>query len=160
MADLITHGAAAILVKAGSGWRHVPVFVAGTLAPDVFSRVPAIITGLVHVHLVALPTQAMTIWQPLHQPVGMTLLAYLLCLFFEVSVRRAVFWNLLGGMAVHLALDLLQGHHGAGYLLALPFSGVSFELDLVGSESTVWFSLPLALLALIVARRRQSQAAG
>ena len=151
MADLITHGAAAVLLKAGTSWRYTAVFVLGTVTPDVFSRVPAIALGLVHVHLTPLPVQLLTLWQPMHQPLGMTLLAYVLCHFFSASIRAQVFWNLLGGMALHLGLDLLQGHHGAGYQLGFPLTGDVWELGWIGSESTVFFSLPLAVVAGAVA---------
>ena len=156
VADLVTHGAAAVLLKGGMGWRYTAVFVAGTLMPDVFSRVPAIALGWVHVHLIPLPVQAMTLWQPLHQPLGMLLMAYLLCHFFEARHRESIFWNLLGGMAFHLGLDLLQDHHGVGYQLAFPFSENVWELGLIGSEATVPIAVPLALIAFLVVRRHQA----
>ncbi len=154
MADLVTHAASAVLVKAGTGWRLPAVFVLGTLAPDLFCRVPSIVLGVIHNYVMELPPVATHIWQPLHQPVGMTLLAYLLCLLFQERVRMAVFFNLLGGMALHLVLDMLQDHHGAGYQLLFPFSTHAVEWGLIGSESTVYWAIPLAVLAGLVIRKR------
>ena len=76
MADLLTHGAAAVLVKAATRWRMAPVFVAGTLAPDMLSRAPAIGLGLIHRHIIELPPALMYGWDPMHQPIGMVLLAF------------------------------------------------------------------------------------
>ena len=147
MADLLSHGAAAVLVKAGTRWRMVPVFVAGTLAPDMLSRAPAIGLGLVHRHVTELPPIMSYGWDPVHQPVGMVILAYFLCMLFAAEVRRSIFWNLLGGMALHLLVDMLQDHHGVGYLLAYPFSNFIFEFGWVGSEDSVYVAPVLAALA-------------
>ena len=154
MADLVTHAASAVLVKSATGWRYPAVFVLGTLAPDVFCRIPAIVLGAIHNFMVELPPAATHIWQPLHQPVGMILLAYLMCLFFKDTVRRPVFWNLLGGMALHLALDLIQDHQGAGYQLFFPLDSRGYELGLMGSEATVFWAIPLAVLAGFMVRKR------
>ena len=157
MADLVTHGAAAVLVKAATGWRMAPVFVAGTFVPDVASRVPSIGLGLVHVHLVRLPEWLLFAWEPMHQPFGMLILAYLLCMFFPVAVRRSVFTNLMGGMFLHLLLDVFQSHHGAGYMLMFPFGTTSFEFGWIGSEATVPFAIPLGLLsAWVMYKRKQT----
>jgi hypothetical protein len=152
VADLITHAAVAVIVKAGTGWRMPAVFVAGTVLPDVASRVPAISLGYIHVHLAPIPEWLLFAWEPMHQPLGMTLLAYLVSLFFRVSVRPLVFLNLLGGMALHLALDVLQSHHGAGYMLGFPFGTQAFELGWIGSEATVPLAVPLCAVAWWLAR--------
>jgi hypothetical protein len=136
----------------------MPVFVAGTLAPDVCSRAPAIALGWVHREVVPLPPVLTYGWDPLHQPVGMVIFAYLLALLFEASQRRVVFMNLIGGMALHLALDLLQDHHGVGYLLAYPFSIWVFELGWMGSEDSVYAAPVLALLAAWAWRVRKRDA--
>lgn len=158
MADLLTHSAAAVLVKAGTQWRMVPVFVAGTLAPDVLSRAPAIGLGLVHRHIVPLPAGLTYGWDPIHQPVGMLLLAYVLAMLFAQDVRKSVFYNLLGGMFLHLAVDLLQDHQGVGYLLAYPFSDWIFELGWVGSEDSVYVAPVLAAAAAVAVYVRRRDA--
>jgi hypothetical protein len=155
--DLLTHGAAAVLLKVGVRGRFIPVFVLGTVMPDLCSRVPAIGLGYVHVHLVRVSPFLTHGWQPLHQPIGLVLLAFLTCFLFQETVRSSVFWNLLGGMALHLGLDVLQSHHGAGYLLGFPFSDFAWELGVIGSEATVGWAIPLSLLAWFVYRYRASQ---
>ena len=154
MADLLSHGAAAVLVKAATLWRMVPVFVAGTLAPDMLSRAPAIAMGWVHRELIPLHPMLTYGWDPLHQPVGMLILAYVLSMLFAQEQRRSVFLNLVGGMALHMGLDLLQDHQGVGYLLAYPFSDVLFELGWIGSEDSVLVAPVLAAGALIAIRVR------
>ena len=154
VADLLTHGAAALVVKAATSVRMASVFVAGTLLPDVASRVPSIGLGLVHVHIMRVPEWMLFAWEPLHQPFGMVLLAYLLSMLFSAQIRPAVFLNLLGGMALHMMLDLLQSHHGAGYMLMFPFSTASFELGWIGSEATVPAALPLVVFAIWLVRKR------
>ena len=153
MADLMTHTAVAVIVKASVGWRMPAVFVAGTLLPDIASRVPAIALGYIHVHLVELPRWVLFAWEPMHQPVGMVLFAYCVSLWFTAGQRVPVFLNLLGGMALHMLLDVLQSHHGAGYMLAFPIHTVAFEFGWIGSEATVPFAIPLCLVAGWLARR-------
>ena len=156
MPDLLTHGAVATLVKAGTRGPMPAVFVLGTLLPDLCSRVPAISMGYIHVHIVPLPDVLTHGWQPMHQPVGLVLLAYVVTMMFPERMRRTVFGNVLGGMAVHMALDLLQDHHGAGYLIGFPFWTGTFELGWMGSEATVWWALPLTALAAVVIRYRKN----
>ena len=157
MADLLTHGAAAVLTKVGTRGRFIPVFVLGTVMPDLCSRVPAIVMGYIHVHMIRVPSLLTHGWQPMHQPVGLVLLAFLASFFFREAVRASVFWNLLGGMALHLALDVLQSHHGAGYLLGFPFTDIAWELGLIGSEATVGWAIPLCILAWFSYRYRAPQ---
>ena len=66
MADLLTHGAAAVLVKASTRWEMASVFVVGTFMPDVASRVPSIGLGWVHVHLMQLPEFLLFAWVKIH----------------------------------------------------------------------------------------------
>ena len=155
MADLVTHSALAVMLKASTRGALPAVFVLGTVLPDLCSRVPAISLGYVHVHIARLPSVATHGWQPLHQPLGMLLLSYLVAMMFQESARRAVFANLLGGMALHLLVDLLQDHHGAGYLIGFPVWTGSFEFGLIGSEATVWWAVPLAIAAWALTRTRR-----
>ena len=159
MADLITHSALAVIVKASTGWRMPAVFVAGTLLPDIASRVPAIGLGYIHVHLAEIPRWILFAWEPMHQPLGMVVCAYLASLFFSASHRFTVFLNLLGGMVLHMFLDVLQSHHGAGYMLAFPFHKSTFEFGWIGSEATAPFAVPLSLIAGWLVLRRSKRAA-
>ncbi len=156
VADLLSHGAVAVLAKAGTRWNMAPVFVAGTVAPDVFSRVPALTLGWVHTQVMALPPLLTFGWDVMHQPFGMLVLAYLLAQFFGSTIRRTVFLNLVGGMALHIVFDMLQYHFGAGYLLLFPFSDWAFEFGWIGSEDTVWVA-PVLVAAAVWATRHQNR---
>jgi hypothetical protein len=68
----------------------------------------------------------------------MIVLAFTLAQLFPAAVRRAIFWNLFGGMLLHLALDVLQSHLSSGYLLLWPLSTTGFELRWMGSEDSVF----------------------
>ena len=155
MADLVTHAAAGALVKAGTRGPHAAAFIAGNLLPDLLCRLPAMVCTGVNQHVVELPPLLLYGWSPLHMPAGMLLSAWLLSLLFGADVRRGVFWNLLGGMALHLGLDMLQSHLGVGYALLFPVSYQTFELGWIGSEATVPVALPLAALAWWLWRRRR-----
>ena len=121
MADLITHACTALLWRAWRPRAHTPSFVAGSLLPDLLSRVPAI--GLTRLHDQlgwGIPDGLIYGFSPLHLPIGMLLSSYVLALLFPAEQRRGVFRAILGGMALHLAVDLLQNHLGAGYAPVLP----------------------------------------
>ena len=66
VADLITHGCVALLVKAGTGGPQVATFVAGTLLPDLLSRAPSI--ALTRLRGLGLPVHEALIygWTPTH----------------------------------------------------------------------------------------------
>ncbi|MFT5686485.1 MAG: hypothetical protein ACI8RZ_007441 [Myxococcota bacterium] len=156
MADLVTHAAVGLLIKATTSRRHAAVFVAGTLLPDLLSRLPSMVCSAARV-VVEVPSLLIYGWDPLHTPAGMLLSSYAISLLFTADQRRGVFLNLLGGMLLHMAVDLLQSHLGVGYPLLFPFSTRAFELGLIGSEATVPLAIPLAALAVFVWRRGQSE---
>lgn len=158
MADLLTHWSLAVLVKAGIGWRDVPLFVAGSLLPDLMARLPPLALELVARPLGGAPAWLSYMWVPMHLPVGMLVLAFVLCLLFPVHRRRLVFANLLGGMALHLGVDILQDHLGVGYQLLFPAWGRPFELGIYGSEDSVLVAPLLSAAALAVWWRRRSRA--
>ncbi|MCB9777697.1 MAG: hypothetical protein H6742_03965 [Alphaproteobacteria bacterium] len=163
MPDLLTHGAAGLLVGWGLLGRRAgpwtPVFALGCLLPDALARVPGILTGEIHTKLHPLPDLLLYGFEPLHQPAGMALAAAALAAAFADGQRLRAFVALFGGMSFHLALDLLQHHEGAGHLLLFPLSDQSCELGLVGSEDSVYVAVPLALMALVLGWwRRRSQA--
>jgi hypothetical protein len=138
VADLITHGCVALLAKAPTERAHVATFVAGTFLPDLVSRVPS--WALARIGRTVAPIDPTFIywWDVLHLPVGMLALAVTLAQLFPASARRAVFWNLLGGMFLHLGVDVMQSHLSSGYLLGWPFSTTGFELRWMGSEDSVF----------------------
>ena len=154
MADLVTHAAVGVLLKAATSRTHAAAFIAGALLPDLLSRLPSMICSAARV-IVDVPSLLIYGWDPLHTPVGMLLSAYAISLLFVAEQRVGIFWNLLGGMLLHMAIDLLQSHLGVGYPLLFPFSTRAFELGVIGSEATVPLALPLALLAAWAWRRGQ-----
>ncbi|NOY26130.1 MAG: hypothetical protein GXP62_09690 [Oligoflexia bacterium] len=151
MPDLITHGAVGLLL--GLAWVRrrpapmLPLFVAGNLAPDLLTRVPAILAGEVDAKLVRLPPVLLYGWEPMHQPFGAALAACAIAMLFERGCRGRVFLSLYAGMLLHFLMDIFQFHEGIGIMMLYPFSTTPFEIGLVGSEASVWVALPLALLA-------------
>jgi hypothetical protein len=138
VADLITHACIALLVKAPTARRHVPIFIAGTFLPDLISRVPSFVLARVSRDLVPLPISAVYFWDVLHLPIGMLALSFTLAELFPRALRRLAFLNLLGGMLLHLGVDLFQEHLGSGYLLLWPISRETFELRWMGSEDSIF----------------------
>jgi len=154
VADLVTHMATALLVKATSGGRHTMTLLVGVVLPDMAGRLPVVLAlGLLDLG-VPLPELLVYGWGVLHLPFGMLPMCFLLAQLF--GDRRAAFANLLAGCLLHLGLDLLQFHTGSGYPLLFPFSDWHWELGLIGTEATVPWSLPLALVVGMAwwARRR------
>jgi Na+/proline symporter len=139
--DAVTHLCSGLLAQIlgppGPVRRWAPLFVAGAVLPDLFSRAPSTVLGLVHSHLHPLPSFVLYCWNPLHLPAGILLYSLLLALLFPQAQRRAALAALLAGAAVHVVLDLSQRHVGLGYPLLVPFSSRDFELGLMGSEATV-----------------------
>ena len=155
MADLVTHVCVAYLCKVVARGAHVPVFIAGTVLPDLVCRVPAIVFSGASQRGLAVPWELMVGWEPLHLPVGMLVLSWTLSLLFREQERRSIFWNLLGGMGLHLLIDLLQDHYGVGYLLFFPAPLPSFELGWIGSEDSVVMALPLLAITMLIWWRRR-----
>lgn len=150
MADLFTHACVAVMVRLPQkSARGVATFVAGTCLPDI-ARVPAMVLTKARWTLPEIPEWSCYVWAPLHLPIGIVLLSYLVCQLFPAAQRRRAFANLALGGALHLAVDLTQTHFGMGYLLFFPFSEWDFELGWIGSETTVrivpWL-VPLTILA-------------
>lgn len=159
MADLITHACTALLWKGIRGGEHVPAFTAGALIPDLLARLPPIGLTRLHDQLgVDVPEALIYGWMPLHMPAGMVLSSALLAMLFPAGARPGVFRALLGGQALHLAVDLLQHHFTGGYALFYPLTLWTFELGLLGSEDTVVLAPLLAALTAWVWRKRRVEA--
>ncbi len=90
----------------------------------------------------------------LHTPIGILVFSMLLALCFVQSQRTVVFWNLLVGGGLHLALDVMQRHITGGYQLWVPWSYEGAELGWFSSESTVWIA-PIVLPVSVWAWRRR-----
>lgn len=115
------------------------------MLPDLLSRAPATVLGMVHSHVHPLPSSVLYCWNPLHLPAGILLYSLVLAMLFPAAQRRAALTALLAGGALHVFLDLLQRHAGLGYPLLVPFSSQDFELGWMGSEATVPWAPLIAL---------------
>lgn len=170
VADAVTHLCSGLLVQLlgppGPVRRWAPLFVAGAVLPDLLSRAPSTVLGMIHSHLHPLPSFILYCWNPLHLPAGILIYSLLLALLFPQAQRRAALVALLAGGGLHVAIDLCQRHVGLGYPLLIPFSGRDFELGLMGSEATVpwapWVVGGTLLLWGVVAwwRRRKAPSPG
>ena len=135
MPDLLTHAAAAHL--AGRRWFPRPaaiLFTVGTILPDVLSRPFYIIFPVLH-------------WwvMPLHTPVGIALVCWMVAGVFKIDNRKIVFIALFAGAVFHFLLDAPQKHVAAGYFWLFPFSWTTYEWGLWWSEDSVRF-VPLVVL--------------
>lgn len=158
MADLVTHIATGLLFKGATRGRHMPLFVLGTVLPDVCGRVVGMALSKLD-PLFAVPDGLVYGPGVVHMPLGMLAFTLGVAQLFRPDQRRLVFANLLGGSALHLAVDVLQRHTGTGYPLLFPFSQWHWEAGLLGSEATVPYALPaLAIGALIWWWRRPKPA--
>ena len=148
MADLVTHLCSALLPKAFTGGRHAGPFAIGAVLPDLTARVPAIAFD----HLgrrTDVPEILQNAFDVLHMPVGMIAACVLLAWCFVPEQRGPVLGWLCAGSLLHLAVDLLQDHHGQGYYLLFPLTTWRWELGLIGSEATVAWAPWLALATAV-----------
>ena len=148
MADLVTHACTALLPGAlFPSVRYLPLVTLGTVLPDLLGRVVPM--ALEPFARLGLPEQLLWPWSGLHQPAGWLLVAALLSFAFAERERPKVLQALIVGCTLHLGLDLLQDHHGEGYVLLAPFSTTKWELGLIGSEATVGVAIPLLVVTAI-----------
>ncbi|MEE2750956.1 MAG: metal-dependent hydrolase [Myxococcota bacterium] len=155
MADLLTHVSTAFLAKSVSQKPHAVLLATGVVLPDVGSRLPGIVFdqlgGQGDLPMVGLLLGSGV----LHTPIGIAVCSLLLALCFVQSQRAVVFWNLLAGGVLHLALDVMQRHLTGGYQLWVPWSYEGVELGWISSESTVWIAPVLLPLSVWAWRRRR-----
>lgn len=161
MADLVTHLCTGVIVKTISGKPHVPIFLFGTVAPDLVSRVPSMALTLLGQWGLPVPPEWVHSFEPLHLPIGILLLAALVSLLFDAAQRWSVFVNFLGGMMLHLMVDLLQDHHGVGYVLGFPLIDAPFEFGWMSSEASIrWLPVLMTISLGLVIWRRRKQSTG
>jgi hypothetical protein len=123
----------------------------GAVLPDALGRVVPIVLDWAGSRWGAIPEALSWPWPALHEPLGATLVTALVARTFVPEQRWAAFRALWLGAFSHTLLDLLQDHHGVGYLIAAPFSLRRVELGLVGSETSVVVAWPLLAATLVVA---------
>ncbi len=156
MADLVSHGLTGWILgvrrldRPSLGW-----LVAGTLLPDLASRLPRLALHFgVEGGLVASSGTTLRLIEGLefpHTPAGLVLVVGLVAVALpELLVlplsRRRVAAMLGAGGALHLALDLLQLHLAPAYPLAYPFTIDRWELGWVSTEASL-IALPLLVAA-------------
>jgi hypothetical protein len=140
MPDLVTHFAAAYFLKVPNRWSRFRVpFYLGALLPDLLARPLSII----------FPTISY-VADSLHTPVVSVIVCLLIAQFFEREIRSGVRINLLLGIFLHFALDLLQKHITASYYWFFPVSWKSFELGLFWPEDSLKVVPVLVILLIIV----------
>ncbi len=154
MADLVTHTCAVWLPALLARWRHAGAITLGAALPDVGGRVVPLALDLVDRVLLPVPEVVLWAWPALHEPLGAGAVAYLVSLAWPLDERRAALGALWAGVASHTLLDLLQDHHGVGYLVAAPLSTRRVELGWMSSEATVAVAWPLLGVTLGVAAWR------
>lgn len=150
MPDLVTHLASALIPGVALRPDRAVLLALGTAIPDLAGRVPGL--GLVLLRRTLLP-QLGALEVPfgvLHQPVGASLVAGILAYALPQEDRPAALGLLMTGIALHLALDLLQDHRGYGYALLFPLSSSRFEIGIIGPEATVPYAPLLVALTLIL----------
>lgn len=146
MADLVTHLAAGLLFKGLTRGPGTAAFLVGCALPDLAARVPSMALSALRHRGLPVPEPVIYAFYVLHMPLALVALTWLVAAPFRAADRRLVWLNLLGGAALHLGLDVLQRHYGAGYMLLYPFSRWDWEAGWLGSESTALVAGPLFLL--------------
>ncbi|EKD49865.1 MAG: hypothetical protein ACD_63C00024G0006 [uncultured bacterium] len=140
MPDLITHTAFAYFFT-GKTRRFVIFVLLGAVLPDLTRVAFVIFTKNPHAYY---------FFAPLHTPFGSLLFVFLVVLLFEKEIRfRAFLWMLLG-VAIHLILDVFQGHYTSyPYQWAFPYLGLKEEIFWFWPENTIYVA-PFVLLAAIL----------
>ncbi len=164
MPGLATH----ILVNTITGkvlksGKYLPVFIMGSLLPDVLTRIPSNTLQIINklcLKLLNIETYTWTAhisWfmAPFHTPFILFLLCYMLALGLRQPIRKPVFGWLWSGVLLHLGLDALQRHIGFAYYWLFPFSWQSYSQGLFWPETPL-YSLPLLIVIwlLIVLKKR------
>ena len=163
MADLVTHACVLLLPAAFlPHTRYLPLLVGGALLPDVMGRGPSILSSALWDAGVVLPERWVSGLSILHEPLPLLLMVVCLSLSFVPRQRLRAALAMGVGVASHLALDLMQDHHGVGYYVWAPLARGRFELGWFAPDATValapWLALSCGLCWLLrgvlFARRR------
>jgi len=139
MPDLVSHYAVAHLVARRRWQPATSIFLFGTILPDLLTRPLYIIWPE-------------TYWlvMPLHTPVGIVIVSWMIAILFRAELRRQIFWVLVLGAFLHFALDALQRHLIAGYFWLWPFSWWTTERGLFWPEESLILAPGLALLVVLM----------
>ncbi|MFB0565713.1 MAG: metal-dependent hydrolase [Candidatus Aminicenantaceae bacterium] len=149
MPDLVTHFAAAYILKVPRQWSkfRIPFYI-GAILPDLLSRPFYIIY----------PSAAFVVYS-FHTPLVTAVVCLLIAQFFQEEIRPGVRRNLFLGIGLHYGLDLMQKYLISGYVWLFPFSWKSFSLQLFWSEEAlqfvpVWVALVLGIETFIQIKKR------
>jgi len=139
VADLVTHLCTALIPGVFFAPRQAVWLALGAVVPDAAARVPGLALDLLRRVGIGIPPGVESPLAVFHMPIGIVLGTLVIAPLLHPEQRtRAVRWLIAGGF-LHLAVDLLQDHHGHGYFLFFPLSVRRWELGWVGSEaSTLW----------------------
>jgi len=150
MPDLVSHYAVAHLASR-RWWRPATsIFLFGTILPDLLTR-----------PLYIFWPETYWLVMPLHTPVGIVIVSWLIAVLFRVEARRQIFMAFMLGAFLHFALDALQCHLIAGYFWLWPFSWWTTERGLFWPEESLMIAPVLAamiiLLELVLYLRRRAR---
>lgn len=140
MPDLITHCLASRILVLGRLKKYLPLFITGTLLPDVLSRVP-------HLFLQGCYRCSWSL-AVLHSPLPLLLFILIISLLFKN--KKQALGALFLGMFFHLFLDSFQRHIGGSYYWFFPFSFKTWEIGLFWPEASLHFIPPLLLITIII----------
>lgn len=135
MADLVTHTGIGLLVALGLPSRWAVPLAVGSCLPDLVSRVPQILVS-VSSRFIPWPDWLSVAFGAFHTPIGCMLWSLVLGLLARPQDRAVACAGFMVGSVLHLGVDVLQDHHGIGYLLGFPASYHDVELGWIGSEAT------------------------
>ena len=142
MPDLFFHlTSVAISPKYLERWK-ISILIQGTLLPDIVGRIPSIIISFFgireHRWIV-----------PLHTPICLLLLCYIICLFFQENLRFIIFKLLVLGSAIHVFWDVLQEQFFlSDYYLFYPISLYAPKIDLFYYNHSIYL-FPFLFLYII-----------
>ena len=148
MPDLVTHFAAAYIIKIPRRWSRFRVpFYLGAILPDLLTR-----------PIMILIAQTSYTLYSLHTPVATALVCILISQFFSKEIRKGVNINLLLGITLHYGLDFLQKHVITAYYWFFPFSWKTAELGLFWPEDSlklapVWMILIIGIEVTLSLKR-------
>jgi hypothetical protein len=150
VADLVTHLCTALLPGVLLTAPRATWLALGAVAPDFAARVPGLALDILRRLSVPIPGNIESPLAVFHMPIGIVCGAVIVAQVVHPKQRRqALLWLVAGGI-LHLAVDILQDHHGHGYFLLFPFSTHRYELGWIGSEATVAWAPFLALVTAAV----------
>jgi hypothetical protein len=151
MPDLITHFAAAYILKAPNRWSlfRVPFYI-GALLPDLLTRPLQIV----------FPPLGKAVYS-LHAPISVVLFCFLLAQFFKKDIRAGVRTNLLLGSFLHFGLDLLQKTVISAYFWFFPLNWKTFDFGILWPSeflqlAPLWILVVAVLEIAIHIRKRKS----